>query len=152
MESYEQVINEFCKALLNRKIEPNIHYEICANLYDALYVQFDNYYADSDKLQKELKIVKICINVLIANIEKKLTDPKIDNDLRVKYYELYGNAYNLAARRSFKHFLLAMEFKKRKKVWAQRVNLFEPIIFYLNKIALDNDIALIRASMPPRIW
>jgi predicted phage terminase large subunit-like protein len=149
MENYEQVINEFCKALLNRKIEPSIHYEICSNLFDALYVQFDNYYADEDKLQKELKIVKICINVLIANIERKLTDPKIDNDLRIKYYELYENAYNLAARRSFKHFLLAMEFKKRKKVWIQRINLFEPIIYYLNKIALDNDIALMRASMPP---
>lgn len=152
MENYEKVINEFCKVLYNKNIDNKIHYEICSNLFDALYVQFDNYYADSDKLQKELKIVKICISILIPNIEQKLIDPKLDNDLRVKYYELYQKAYNLAARRSFKHFLLAMEFKKRKKVWIQRVNLFEPIIYYLNKIALDNEISLIRASMPPRIW
>lgn len=152
MENYEQVIKEFCKALANKKIEASIHYEICSNLFDALYVQFENYYADLNRQEKELGIVKICINVLIPNIEKKLTDPQIDNELRVSYYELYQNAYNLAARRSFKHFLLAMEFKKRKKVWAQRVSLFEPIIYYLNKIALDNDIALIRASMPPRVW
>lgn len=152
MENYEQVINEFCKALSTKNIEDKVHYELCSNLFDALYVQFDNYYLDNDRLQKELKIIKICITILIANIEKKLIEPKLNNDLRIKYYELYEKAYNLAARRSFKHFLLAMEFKKRKKVWIQRINLFEPIIYYLNKIGLDNEISLIRASMPPRIW
>lgn len=150
MDNYEQVINGFCKVLgQERKLEPDIHFEVCSNFYDALYVQFDKYFYDLDRQEKELKIVKLCIAVLIPSIERKLTNPKINNDLRVKYYELYEKAYNLAARRSFKHFLLAMEFKKRKKVWIQRVNLFEPIIFYLNKIALDNDIELIRASMPP---
>ena len=153
MENYEQVIEQFCKILRSRKnFDANTTFEVCSNLCDALYAQFDTYYADKDKLQKELKLSKICISILIPVIEKMLVDTNIDNDLRISFYDLYEKAYNFAARRSFKHFLLAMEFKKRKKVWVQRVNLFEPIIYYLNKIALDNEIELIRASMPPRIW
>lgn len=153
MENYEQVIEQFCQILKSRKkLDTQTVFEICSNLCDAFYAQFDSYYSDRDKLQKELKLVKLCISILIPKIENKLIDPNVDNNIRIDFYELYEKAYNFAARRSFKHFLLAMEFKKRKKVWVQRVNLFEPIIYYLNKIALDNEIELIRASMPPRIW
>ena len=151
MENYEKIISEFAKILKSdrNKLDNNTLYEVCSNLYDALYVQYEKYFELLDRQAKETALTKVCITVLIPKIEKMLIKPDLDNDLKVKYYDLYEKAYCFAARKSFKHFLLAMEFRRRKKVWIQRVNLFEPIIYYLNKIALTNEIELIRASMPP---
>lgn len=153
MENYEEAIQKYVNVLKSFKNIPNDKlYDICLDLYNILYVQYEYYVNNVDKFEKESALVKICITILIPIVEKYIKDISIDNELRLKYYELYENLYYFASRRSFKHFLLSMEFKWKKKVFRQRIQLFEPIIFYLNKLALDNEIKLIRISLPPRIW
>lgn len=150
--NYEKAIEEYGKVLLNyKKIEPEKRLNICTEYYGMLYMQAEMYQGIKEGFNKESELVRKCINILIPILENTVKDVTISNELMIKFYELYEKAYYFAARRSFKHYLLAMEFKWSKKVFKQRINLFEPIIYYLNKMALDNDIKLLRISMPPRI-
>lgn len=150
MENYEQVIEEYRKILLQyKKIKYEKRFEICKELYDMLFLQAEMYKGTIDSFDKESKLVKICIATLIPVIENSINDINMDNETLIKFLELYENCYYFAGRRSFRHYLLAMEFKWKRKVFKQRVDLFEPIIYYLNKMALDNDIKLLRISMPP---
>ena len=150
MNNYEQVIDEYRKILLQyKKIDYEKRLELCEELYNMLYLQAEMYQGRSDAFDKESKLVKICIATLIPIVENTINDINLSNELLIKYLELYENLYYFAGRRSFKHFLLAMEFKWKRKVFKQRMDLFEPITYYLNKMALDNDIKLIRISMPP---
>lgn len=150
MNNYEQVIEEYRKVLLKyKKIDFEKRLEMCEELYNMLYLQADLYKNDYDGFEKESRLVKVCIATLIPIVENTMQDLNLSNELLIKYLELYENLYYFAARRSFKHFLLAIEFKWKRKVFKQRMKLFEPIIYYLNKMALDNDIKLLRISMPP---
>lgn len=152
MENYEQVIEEYKKILLQYKnIEYSKRLEVCEELYEMLYLQVDLYEGSVNAFEKESRLVKICIGVLIPIVENTINDIKLSNELLLKYLELYEKLYYFAGRRSFKHFLLATELKWKKKVFKPRMELFEPIVYYLNKMALDNDIKLLRISMPPRI-
>lgn len=152
MENYEQVIEEYKKILLQYKnIEYSKRLEVCEELYEMLYLQVDLYEGSVNAFEKESRLVKICIGVLIPIVENTINDVKLSNELLLKYLELYEKLYYFAGRRSFKHFLLATELKWKKKVFKPRMELFEPIVYYLNKMALDNDIKLLRISMPPRI-
>lgn len=152
MNNYEEVIEEYRKILLQyKKIEYAKRYEMCEELYNMLFLQVEMYKDSMDAFEKESRLVKICIATLIPIVENTINDINLSNELLIKYLELYEKLYYFAGRRSFKHFLLAMEFKWKRKVFKQRVDLFEPIIYYLNKMALDNDIKLLRISMPPRI-
>lgn len=152
MESYEEVIEEYRKILGQyKKIDYEKRYELCKQLYDMLYLQVEMDKDKPDAFDRESRLVKICIINLIPVVENTITDVELDNELLIKYLELYENLYYFASRRSFKHYLLSMERKWKRKVFKQRIELFEPIVYYLNKMALDNDVGLLRISMPPRI-
>lgn len=152
MENYEEIIEEYRKILTQyKKIDYEKRYELCKQLYDMLYLQAEMYQDSSNAFDKESRLVKICIVNLIPAVENTINDVELDNELLMKYLELYENLYYFAGRRSFKHYLLSMERKWKRKVFKQRIELFEPIIYYLNKMALDNEIGLLRISMPPRV-
>ena len=148
MENYESIINDYIEILKQyEKISYQELYDICKQFYELLYVQVDYY--KKDKFEKESGLVKICIRVLIPILEDILTKYDLDSELMMKYFELYEESFYFAGRRSFRHYLLAMEFKFPKKIFKHRLDLFDPIIYYLNKLALDDDIDLMRISMPP---
>lgn len=148
--NYESAIKEYGEVLLRyEEIEYNKRLELCTEFYGMLYTQCEIYENERDGFEKESRLIRICIRTLIPILENCIKDEKMPIELMVKYYELYENAFYLASRRSFKHYLLSMELKWNKKVFKPRMSLFEPIIYYLNKMALDNDIKLLRISMPP---
>ena len=151
--NYEKVINTYINVLYKKNDLPfDKQYELAEATLVAMDVQFSNYYEYTDENRaKQLDLVKRCIKYIIPYIEKKLLDKKLDTNTRLKFYNLYGRAYRFCGKRSFKHFLLAMEFKKRKKVFNQRMKLFAPLVYYMNKMALEDDVSLLRISMPPRI-
>ena len=125
MNNYEQVIEEYRKVLLKyKKIDFEKRLEMCEELYNMLYLQADLYKNDYDGFEKESRLVKVCIATLIPIVENTMQDLNLSNELLIKYLELYENLYYFAARRSFKHFLLAIEFKWKRKVVKQRMKLF----------------------------
>lgn len=151
---YKEAINEYIKVLRGgRRLSSEQRYEICNVLLSAMSIQYDIENGNREQgFDAQTEMTKQCITTVIPTIEKNLLDMSIDNNLRVKWYALYEKAYCFSARRSFKHFLVAIEWRANRKIWEKRLEIFEPIIFFLNKMALDTSVGLIRISMPPRIW
>lgn len=148
-KDYKEAI-KLCREGLKKRLDSQSKYQVCLSLLQALKVEYD----ETDNVDKQREYCNIAIEEIKPQIEiefkmrKELTDDEF-----FEFYSLYEQVILFAAKKSFKHFLIAMELGKMKKVWEVRLDLFEPLIYWLEQMYFDRDgIELIRASFPPRIW
>ena len=75
---------------------------------------------------------------------------KLDHEITAKYTALYDSFFALAAFRSLKHYALYLEFDKspEDKIWANTLNCFGGMWYYVNKMVLDGSIRTLTKQMP----
>ena len=111
----------------------------------------------SIKGEKEIRnIVKSIITKILPIIENKITylannlSNKVNKEYIKEFTRLYDDFMSIAAFRSFKHFCLYMDFEKGRddKVWIYSGKSMAGLLYYTNKMILDDDVNLIRLSCP----
>ena len=127
---------------------------MCNNLYNVLLQYFDSPKLE-DKNKEEVKssACRYSVAFLIPYLEERIQNCKDDND-RMKYYELWQQAFAFAGRRSLEHFIdyMEMEMPIPSRVLGNRRDVLKPFVYFLNKSAFDPKLQYIEASFPPRIW
>lgn len=149
MADYKEIIEVSKKIIKSRKISSEDKLTIAINFLGALKVEYE----DAKDVFEKRKYCYIAIDYIKPAIEIELNRKNIDEKLFFQYCNLYEELVYFCARKSFRYFLIAIEFRKMKKIWEIRLDLFEPLIFYLEEMYFNKlEMELIRASFPPRIW
>lgn len=115
---------------------------MCDNLYQLLIQHYDN----GDEEDKR-SACRYSIAILIPYCENKIQ--QCDEKFMPKYYDLWEKGYALAGRRSLEHFIDYIEMDRPTRVLATRRNILKPFIYYLNKIAFDENLKYIICSYYP---
>ena len=162
---YSNNIKEYITAINNyyaSKATRSNHKEII-ELLDILYSmtrsQIHDYLVPKRSIKGEKEIrttVKLIITKIMPIIENKITylANNITNNINKEYIKeftrIYDNFMSIAAFRSFKHFCLYMDFEKSRddKVWIYSGKSMAGLLYYTNKMILDDDVNLIRLSCP----
>ena len=123
--------------------------ELLETAHSVYYNQIHNYLVPKNDWESELQVralVRQC-DTVIKFIEKqiKMLDKGKDIVLLSKYLDLYDDFYALCAFRSLKHFVLYMEFDKKKeeKLWEPTMHLFGGFWYYANSMILNGDVKVI---------
>lgn len=158
IKEYITAINNYYS---NRQTRSN-HQEII-ELLDILYSITRSQIHDtlipkrSIKGEKEIRnIVKSIITKILPIIENKITylannlSNKVNKEYIKEFTRLYDDFMSIASFRSFKHFCLYMDFEKNRddKVWMYSSRSMAGLLYYTNKMILDDDVNLIRLSCP----
>jgi len=131
-------------------------------LYDIIHKQL----APNKEVEENEKLIRnycsyICKNLLPIAVKKinSLQKEIIKNDNNLEYAKqmlekwvlLEDDLYALVSFRSLKHFAFYIDRIKtdKKKVWIKTMPLFESYFYYANKMVLDGEMNLIRASYFP---
>ncbi len=148
-EDYSEVIKEYYKALKGSGSDYNLRIDLLEILSQALNMQYEylQRYDKEKRRQEELKLVKEVIVTVLPVLESSLVTAP--SELLERYYKMYDTYYAFASRKSFRHYLLYMEWDKQNKTFEPRLDILAPLVYYLNKMATSNEIRLIRASLPP---
>ena len=89
----------------------------------------------------------------IQNLNKEITQDEENSEFAKQMLEkwvlLEDDLYAIVSFRSIKHFAFYIERLNKKKVWAKTMNIFESYFYYAQKMILDGDMKLIRASYFP---
>ena len=96
-----------------------------------------------------LPIANKKIKYLKEEIDKNESNVEFAKQMIEKWVALEDDLYALVSFRSLKHFAFYIERGNKKKVWAKTMNIFETYFYYANKMILNNDMRLIRASYFP---
>ena len=131
-------------------------------LYDIIHKELA---PSKDVMENELLIRKYCSYIeknLLPIATKKIESLQREinkNDSNVDYAKqmiskwilLEDDLYALVSFRSLKHFAFYIDRIKteKKKVWTKTMPLFESYFYYANKMVLDGEMNLIRASYFP---
>lgn len=91
----------------------------------------------------------ICIAKTIPMLNFVCKVDKNKNDL-IKYEKLLKNAYKLAARHSFEHFVIYYEWDipMEEKFFLPRYEILSGYAYFLNKMTFDDDFEMIIANLP----
>lgn len=121
--------------------------ELLSNQFEILKSIFDDSEIEADKQYA----VRIAITVTLDYLLKMLKSPKVGDDKIIEIHSLYQRVFCFCGRRSFKHFILHMESQKSEvnRVYFNRQEAIEPVIYYLNKIALSDSLMKFAFSLPP---
>jgi len=115
-------------------------YEMCIALYD-----------ETEDEEEKRWVIRHTINHILPILEKMITSPKVDEIKISIVYKLYRATYAFCGRRSLHHFIDFMEWDRPtdNKVYVKRKEVLDTVIYYLNKIALDDKLKKISISLPP---
>lgn len=151
-ESYDEVIKMYLSALRIDSLEDkNKILDLLETLYDAMYLQYEYFNKFLDRWEKEQALCKAICEDVLPKIETTMQtlDDSTDEQIVSRWWTIYEKFYALAARNSFRHYILFLEWDKTKKTWEKRVDTLGAIIYYLNKMKYSNTLKLIRVSLPP---
>jgi predicted phage terminase large subunit-like protein len=115
--------------------------------YDLLTSYFDTV---EDELEKRW-CIKYTIDKLLPILQRMMISPKVNETQISIVYQLYRKSYAFCGRRSLVHFVDFMEWDRptSNKVYIKRKETLDIILFYLNKLALDDTMKKIAISLPP---
>jgi len=128
-----------------RTLEDSI--ELAKTQYQLLVGLFDTSNNEEDKRWS----VKYAIEHLLPLLQKMLSSPKVgESDVRL-VYTIYRNTYAFCGRRSLTHFCDFMEWDRptANQVYVKRREVMDMLLYYLNKVALDDNMKKISISLPP---
>lgn len=116
------------------------HYDLMKTIFDESELEEDKQYA-----------VRQSIKVTLSYLYRMLTSPKVPDDKINKIYSLYKRVFAFCGRRSLQHFIEHMESQRpsSNRVYMNRKDAIDPVIFYLNKMALDGKLKKFAFSLPP---
>ena len=147
-------------------LDENLIYSFVKDYKNLLYDIIHNQLAPNKELKdNEMQIRKYCKYIeknLLPIATKKITslqkeiqknDENLDyaKQMMHKWVLLEDDLYALVSFRSLKHFAFYIDRIKtdKKKVWTKTMPLFESYFYYANKMVLDGEMNLIRASYFP---
>lgn len=115
--------------------------------YELLVAMFDN----SEDEESKQWAVKYSVSKTIPLLNKMLASPKLDEKGVGIVYSLYKRVYAFCGRRSLAHFIDYMEWDRPtdRKVFVNRREVLNPIVYYLNKMTFDKNFTTIIISLPP---
>ena len=140
----EEIIDLFDKKQV-KDLQTSI--ELVKTLLDILVELFDN----SDDEEDKQWAVRYAITKLLPLASKMMQSPKVDDNSISKVFDVYKRTYAFCGRRSLVHFIDYMEWDRssERKVYVNRKEVLDPIIFYLNKIRFDENMEILGISLPP---
>ena len=162
LDAIDELANAVKQICRNKNMWANdeIVLKVLTSYYQCLYNQIHNVLAiDKNDYHNELKIReliarhvigckdketgKVYIGALTV-IENKISQvnkaKNVDNELLIKYNQVYSDFFALAAFRSMKHFALYMEWDlpPDKRIFNMTLNCFGGYWFYATQAVLDN--------------
>lgn len=144
-----KTINRILKALDNNfkassKKQKRISYDDILILFKDLNDLLEEYSS-----LNPYKAADLCISKLIPmlNFICKVDKNKIH---LIEYEKLLKNAYKLAARHSFEHFVIYYEWNlpMKEKFFLPRYDILSGYAYYLNKMTFDDNFEMIIANLP----
>ena len=161
MDSNFRIMVREPKLYMNEKLCYQFVRDFEKLLYDAIYNELAPLKDIGDNEQKIRTYCKYIIMNLLPFCNKKIKI--LHTELQSEEYEfdelknqmlnnwvlLEDDLYAIASFRSLKHFAYYIERGNKKKVWAKTMPIFESSFYYANKMILQGDMDLIRASFFP---
>ncbi len=161
MDSNFKIMAKEPKLYMNEKLCHQFVRDFEKLLYDTIHNELAPY-KDIEENEKKIRTYcKYIIKYLLPFCNKKIKI--LHNELQTEEYEfdelknqmlnnwvlLEDDLYALASFRSLKHFAFYIERGNKKKVWAKTMPIFEQYFYYTNKMILNGDMKMIRASYFP---
>jgi len=148
VEEYKKAIEEITLLFTNKKIKDiDTSIEMCKTQYELLVSLFDTSDIEEDKQWA----VRYAVSKLLPIIQQMLASPKVEENKINSIYQVYRRTYAFCGRRSLAHFIDFMEWERPSdnKVFVNRKDVLNPIVFYLNKMLFDPIFTTIVISLPP---
>lgn len=147
MEQLKTLIKDITDLFDNKKVKDiDTSIEMVNNQYELLVELFD-----TSNNEDKLWACRYAITSLLPLVQRMLASPKVGEDKIGQVYEVYKKTYAFCARRSLYHFIEYMEWDRssHKKVFANRHEVLDAPVYYLNKMIFDDKLQYFRLSMPP---
>lgn len=140
-----QDITELFDKHLIKTLDESI--EMANHQYGLLVSYFDTTQVEEEKRWS----VRYTISNLVPLLQKMLVSPKVNETKVGQVYSIYRRAYAFCGRRSLVHFCDFMEWERPtdNKVYQKRKEILDIVLFYLNKLALDDKLKKVAISLPP---
>ena len=161
MDKNLKILLDNIKLKADEKLFFEFMYDFKTLLYDTIHKELEPY---KDIEEYELLIRKYCKYIAqtllpVCNKKLALLKKEFENENNVnhdyikqlleKWMLLEDDLYALASFRSLKMFAIYIERGNSKKVWAKTMDIFKNYFYYANKMILNDEIDLIRASYFP---
>ena len=120
------------------------------DMYNLLLVLYDNADITVNPQYAKSWVARELATFLIPSLEEVIDTELLENDL-VRYYSVWEDCMALVARESFHHFLLYMELDRKpdRQVYSNRIEVLQPIVYYLNKMHNEPNFLDLIGSFPP---
>ena len=148
MSEYKQAAEQITELFDKRQVKDlETSIELVKTQLAILIEFFDN----SDEEEDKQWSVKYAITKLLPLVTKMLASPKADENKVGVVFDVYKRTYAFCGRRSLAHFIDYMEWDRSsdRKVYVNRKEVLDPIIFYLNKILFDDNMKYLGISLSP---
>lgn len=120
---------------------------VAANLYDALYQQYEICEENKD-IKQEFRICQLIDEEILQKLVDSIKYTKNSKDANT-IFELHRKMMALSARRNLKNFMLYIERDKSKKVWDKTLDTVRSVFYYADLFAISDKLNLFRVSMMP---
>ena len=148
MNDYKKLIESITEAFDKHEVKTlDESIELVKYQYTLLVSHFDETQDEEEKRWA----VKYAISNLVPLIQKMLVSPKVDKTKIGLVYNIYRKSYAFCGRRSLVHFCDFMEWDRPtdNKVYVKRKEVLDTVLYYLNKLALDDKLKKVAVSLPP---
>ena len=146
--SYKKAIQDITELFDKKQIKTlDESIEMIKYQYELLVAYFDDNESEDEKRWS----VKYAIQHLLPILEKMIVSPKVSEQKVAFVYSIYRKAYAFCGRRSLVHFCDFMEWDRPSdnKVYVKRKEVLDIVLFYLNRLALDDTLKKVAISLPP---
>lgn len=148
MNEYKKAIEQITELFDKKKVKDlDTSIELVKTQLEILVELFDSSENEDDKQWA----VKYCVSKLLPILTKMLASPKVDETKVSLIYHIYKKSYAFSGRRSLAHFIDYMEWDRpsNNKVYVNRKEILNPIVFYLNKMMFDSNFKVLGISLSP---
>lgn len=161
MDSQYQILIKTPKLYLDENLIYSFTNDFKSLIHETIHRELAPFKDIKENENKIRELCKYVIAKLLPTANKKIeffkNELKKENNTNVafskqmldKWLMLEDDLYAIASFRSLKHFAFYIERGNKKKVWAKTMPIFENFFYYANRMILNADIDLIRASYFP---
>ena len=120
------------------------------DMYNLLLALHDDSEYSVDPKYTRSWVAKELVTYIIPSLEQILGSQLHENDF-IGYYSVWEKSMALASRESFHHFLLYTELDRKpdRQVYSNRIEVLQPIVYYLNKMHNEPQFLDLIGSFPP---
>lgn len=162
-ETYEEIRRNILPKKDNVETLLDFFSDFTDLIYRLLHLEYEERHLIDKKIEEEIrKICSFVVNNLYPYFKKQIFDVFFDDinkysensekrELIEKLSKVEDKLFSIMAFRSLKFFAFYIEREKNPKdrIWGKTMEIFEPFFYYANKMVLNQDVELIRASYFP---